>query len=79
MNVVIPPVFFYAIGTMLVVFGALRSAILGRRRVSRELTPDTPDRAKERRRHFRWGIIWVLLGLFLILSTSGVLRSHGGM
>ena len=78
MNIVIPPIIFYAVGTMLVVFGALRTIILGRRRASRELTEDTPERAKERRRHFLWGIIWVLLGAFLILSTSGVLRSRGG-
>ena len=79
MNIVIPPILFYAVGTLLVVFGALRTIILGRRRPSRELTDDTPERAKERRRHFMWGIIWVLLGLFLILSTSGVLRSRAGV
>ena len=79
MNIVIPPILFYAVGTLLVVFGALRTVILGRRRPSRELTDDTPERAKERRRHLIWGLIWVALGLFLILSTSGVLRSRGGV
>ena len=76
MNVIIPPIFFYAIGTLLVVFGALRTIMLGRRRAERELTEDTPERAKQRRRHRIMGVVWVLMGLFLIVSTSGVLQSR---
>ena len=79
MNVVIPPIFFYVIGAMLVVFGALRALTLGRR--SRRSLVDVdadgnenPARASERRRHLRFGIIWVLMGLFLIISTAGVLK-----
>jgi hypothetical protein len=68
----LPPLFFYAIGTLLVVFGALRTVILGRRRPERELTEDTPERAKARRRHKIMGIVWLLMGLFLILSTTGI-------
>jgi hypothetical protein len=71
--ITLPPVFFYAIGTLLVVFGGLRVAILGRRRAGRELTEDTPDRAKVRRRHRIWGVIWVAMGAFLIASTAGIL------
>jgi hypothetical protein len=71
--ITLPPIFFYAIGTLLVVFGALRVAFLGRRRADRELTADTPDRAKVRRRHTIWGIIWVVMGAFLIASTAGIL------
>ena len=71
--ITLPPIFFYAIGTLLVVFGGLRIAFLGRRRADRELTADTPDRAKARRRHTIWGIIWMAMGLFLIGSTAGVL------
>lgn len=80
MNVMIPPIFFYVIGAMLIVFGALRVLTLGRRRPERELTaldPDAPQtraRVHERRRHLRFGIIWVLMGLFLIVSTAGVLK-----
>jgi hypothetical protein len=76
MNVIIPPIFFYAIGTLLVVFGALRTIMLGRRRADRELSEDTPERAKQRRRHRAMGVVWVLMGLFLIVSTSGVLQSR---
>ncbi|HVR64523.1 MAG TPA: hypothetical protein VMU50_21630 [Polyangia bacterium] len=77
MNVVIPPIFFYVIGAMLVIFGALRALTLGRR--SRRALVDadgdeSPARASERRRHLRFGIIWVLMGLFLIVSTAGVLK-----
>jgi hypothetical protein len=74
MNVVIPPIFFYAVGTLLVVFGALRALTLGRRRPERELQEDTPERAKVRRRHLTFGVVWVLMGLFLIASTAGVVH-----
>jgi hypothetical protein len=74
MNVAIPPLFFYVLGAMLVVFGAMRALTLGRRRPERELGEDNPARASERRRHVRFGIIWVLMGIFLIISTAGVLR-----
>ena len=71
--ITLPPIFFYAIGTLLVVFGGLRVVFLGRRRADRELTGDTPERAKVRRRHTIWGIIWVAMGAFLIASTAGIL------
>lgn len=75
MNVIIPPLFFYLLGAVLVIFGTLRALTLGRRRPGRELSDhDNPARAGERRRHLRFGIIWVLMGLFLIFSTAGVLR-----
>jgi hypothetical protein len=69
----LPPLFFYAIGTLLIVFGALRVVFLGRRRAGRELTEDTPQRAKLRRYHTTWGTIFVLAGAVLILLTSGVI------
>jgi hypothetical protein len=71
--ITLPPIFFYAIGTLLVVFGALRVAFLGRRRADRDVTDDTPDRAKARKRHQLWGVIWVVMGAFLIASTAGIL------
>ena len=71
--ITLPPIFFYAIGSLLVVFGGLRVVFLGRRRADRELTDDTPERAKVRRRHTIWGIIWVAMGAFLIASTAGIL------
>jgi hypothetical protein len=74
MNIVIPPLFFYAIGTLLVLFGVLRALTLGRRRATSELVEDTPERLKARRRHLTFGIVWVLMGLFLIVSTAGVIR-----
>jgi hypothetical protein len=74
MNVVIPPIFFYAVGTLLVVFGVLRAIVLGRRRAGREVADDTPERSRLRRRHLTFGIVWVLMGLFLIVSTAGVIR-----
>jgi hypothetical protein len=81
MNLVIPPIFFYVVGAMLVIFGAARMLWLGVRRPAREIVTDTSEAAvataaKARRRHLVFGIVWIALGVFLILSTSGVLRSR---
>jgi hypothetical protein len=81
MNLVIPPLFFYVVGAMLVIFGAWRTAWLGRRRPSREIETEVTEAAaaaavKARRRLFIFGLVWVALGLFLILSTAGVLHSR---
>jgi hypothetical protein len=70
----IPPVFFYAIGGFLAVFGAARALVLGRRRPNRELAEETPAQAKVRRNHLLFGIIHFIFGIVLILMTSGVIR-----
>ena len=77
MNVVIPPIVFYVLGALFLVFGTLRTLLFGRRRPEREIVEDTPERAKARRRHLMFGIFWVLTGVFLITSTAGVLRRGG--
>jgi hypothetical protein len=77
MNVAIPPVIFYVLGALFLVFGTLRALVLGRRSLDREIVDDTPERAKARRRHLMFGIFWVVTGLFLIASTAGVLRRGG--
>jgi hypothetical protein len=83
MQVNLPPFLFYAIGTMLIVFGALRVKYLGAPRLRRRPADDETgeeasadrepeerlERGPEQRRHIRWGIIWILLGLFLVVST----------
>jgi hypothetical protein len=76
MNIVIPPLFFYAVGTAFVVMGTLRSFMLGRRRPNAELAEETPAQAKARRYHLRLGIVYVVAGVLLILMTSGVLHSR---
>jgi hypothetical protein len=77
MNITIPPVLFYALGALLVVFGTLRALTLGRHRPDRELEADTPARAQERKRHLTFGVVWVAMGLFLIISTLGVIKMRG--
>jgi hypothetical protein len=85
MQLNIPPVIPYAVGCMLILFGALRVKYLGAPRL--RVRPDDdetggeapagPDhepeerleRGPQQRRHIRWGIIWILLGLFLVVST----------
>ena len=74
MNIVIPPILFYAIGAMFIVIGAFRSLMLGRRHRGREIAEETPADAKARRYHLRLGIVYVLAGILLILMTTGVLR-----
>jgi hypothetical protein len=71
--VTLPPIFFYVIGTLLMVFGVMRTVVLGRRRADREITDDTPERAKARRRHKIMGVVWLAMGVFLIASTAGIL------
>ena len=78
MHLNIPPTIPYAVGVMLVVFGVLRAKYLGAPRVPRE-TEEEADaetsavapaiRGKEQRRHMRMGVVWVLLGVFLLVST----------
>jgi hypothetical protein len=77
MNIVIPPIAFYILGGLFLIFGALRAWVLGRRREEREVVEDTPERVKARRRHLLFGVFWMLTGLFLIASTAGVLRRGG--
>ena len=72
----LPPIFFYVIGTLLMVFGVMRTVVLGRRRADREITDDTPERAKARRRHKLMGVVWMIMGAFLIASTAGILGRH---
>ena len=74
----LPPVFFYAVGTALTVFGGLRAFFLGRRRPNREIRDDTPARAKIRRNHLVFGLIHCVFGVVLILMTAGVIRWRAG-
>lgn len=75
MRLTISPVVLYAVGIMLMVFGALRAKYLAAPRPPREVEDGsepadaTPVRGKEQRRHLRMGVVWILLGLFLVVST----------
>jgi hypothetical protein len=74
----LPPIFFYAVGTMMSVFGLARAFFLGLRRSDRELAEDTPARAKLRRNHLVWGLIHFVAGIVIILLTTGVIRARSG-
>lgn len=91
MNVVLPPLLFYALGTFLILAGAMRAFFLGRARPGRDVVAaDLGERAdpevsekdearaaadtRARRRHLGFGLVWVAMGLFLILSTARVLQ-----
>ncbi|HVZ74313.1 MAG TPA: hypothetical protein VHJ20_18160 [Polyangia bacterium] len=72
----IPPIFFCAIGAIMVAFGITRAFVLGRRRPEREIGDDTPEKAKARRNHLVFGVVHVVMGIFLILLTTGVIPSR---
>lgn len=85
MQVNLPPIIPYIIGLALIVFGGLRIRFLGapRARLERDtdlLEPSAApreeviERGPEQRRHIRWGIIWILLGAFVVISTY--LQAH---
>jgi hypothetical protein len=75
-DVVIPPLVFYAVGIVLILGGLTRVVMLGRRNPSREVADDDPAKARARRRHLAFGLVWVAMGIFLLASTAGVLRSR---
>jgi len=77
-DVVIPPLVFYAVGIVLILGGLARAIMLGRRSPSREVADDDPAKARARRRHLTFGIVWMAMGIFLVASTAGVLRSRAG-
>lgn len=69
---ILPPVIFYFLGSLLMVFGSLRAYYFGMRR--RERIGAGPDeapepRSKEQKRHIAMGFIWVIMGVVLIAST----------
>ena len=85
MQLNVPPIIPYAIGFILILFGALRVKYLGAPRPRRRPdddeagagasadpaveTEESLERGPQQRRHIRWGIIWILLGFFLVVST----------
>jgi hypothetical protein len=75
-DVVIPPLVFYAVGIVLILGGLARAVMLGRRNPSREVADDDPAKARARRRHLAFGLVWVAMGIFLVVSTAGVLRQR---
>ena len=82
MQLNLPPIIPYVVGCVLIVFGTLRVKYLGAPRARRRPADDGElpgdrvvepeeglERGPEQRRHIRWGAIWILLGLFLVVST----------
>lgn len=67
---VIPPVVFYVVGAILVIFGALRFWQLGLRAGRSALDDETAERRrKDGRRHIFMGLLWIVFGVVLIAST----------
>ena len=77
MRIDLPPALFHGVGLLLVVFGTLRAYRLGwqrRRRESRSPSSGHEDDGGHRpdpaaRRHIMFGVLWVAMGVFLVVST----------
>lgn len=75
MQLNVPPIVPYVVGAMLVLFGSLRIKYLGAPRAPRPSEHDDGSaeaplaRGKEQRRHLGMGAVWILMGLFLLVST----------
>lgn len=76
MRLQIPSIVPYIFGVVLVVFGVLRVKYLAAPRPPRDASDESdgveeaaPVRGPVQKRHLRWGVIYVLLGLFLLIST----------
>lgn len=75
-GVPLPPIVLYVLGAILVMYGILRAKCFGAPRTPRESDEkaDVPKetslvRGPTEHRHLRLGILSVLLGLFIMLST----------
>jgi hypothetical protein len=85
MNINLPPALFFIVGAVLIVFGALRAYHFGwRRRPASGAAPEGGEQEQEEeerapgarsvgglshKRHFLFGLLWIFMGLFLIIST----------
>ncbi len=80
MQINIPPAIPYAVGATLILFGILRAKYLAAPRAPRLVDDAKEDgagaeaRGPEQRRHLRMGVVWILLGLFLVISTVVEMR-----
>jgi hypothetical protein len=81
MRIELPPVLFYGIGVLLIVFGVLRAYHLGWQRRTLDRPADQsedgevgPRANPTARRHITFGVLWVAMGLFLVISTY--INSH---
>jgi hypothetical protein len=80
MRLELPPLLFYGVGIILIVFGALRAYQLGWQRRDKMLPAEEPEEGAAppknptARRHLTFGILWVAMGIFLVISTY--INSH---
>jgi hypothetical protein len=78
----VPPIVPYIVGAALVLFGSLRVKYLGAPRTPRPSEDDdgstdgAPVRGKEQKRHVRMGAVWILMGMFLLVSTYFQMRKR---
>jgi hypothetical protein len=78
MDIVLPPALFYGVGIVLIVFGALRAIFLGWKQKPQVVGEDVEEAAAGGwsrstgggyKRHLTFGLLWMVMGLFLVVST----------
>jgi uncharacterized membrane protein HdeD (DUF308 family) len=69
MSLRLPAALPYVVGAMLLVFGSLRAIHLGWMRRGREINEESLERTRTPRYHLMVGVVWVIMGLFLVVST----------
>lgn len=79
MDIQLPPALFYGVGVVLILFGALRAVFLGWKQKAAATTVEDPEEAGGKgwarssgggyKRHLTFGVLWVVMGLFLVVST----------
>ena len=69
----LPPALVYGLGMVLIVFGSLRAYYFGWQRREEPVPGDENDFPRrppsQARRHISWGLIWLIMGLYLVVST----------
>lgn len=72
----LPGFLLYGVGALLIIFGGLRALYLGWQRRDQQIVddPEGGPRKKGPRYHLMVGILWVVMGLFLVISTY--IQSH---
>jgi hypothetical protein len=69
MHFQLPVALPYFIGCLLIVLGSLRAIHMGWLRRDRELDEEGARRRQGPRYHLVWGILWVVAGLGLVITT----------
>jgi uncharacterized membrane protein HdeD (DUF308 family) len=69
MHIQVPPAMLYVVGALLLISGSWRAIHLGWQRRDRPVDEEAAGRTKGPRYHLTAGIVWVVMGLILVITT----------